>query len=543
MNFARVGEQITTDTLVPDITARFAASSAIPWELTLACFAVMVRLSSPRHLACGMRRMGRMGRMMTRQLPARCYRDLASSVRGLPLHVSLKLLFDHYQGEEAPECLVPISKLLTTGSMFYEAMSEFPEIFPATVVSLVRISEDEGLLPETLELIADCYDDGVLPNTYEHPLTDLMFLLAVLSMLMQQHTSNVSLVQACRLCAYLYAGHNNQNWTEMLGHMGESSQEDRETLQAFSQHETCFPSVLLTIFQQAENTGHAKNSAAICTDLYRALRDRIIPDLEYAQTSEGRREPGKGKQFCACAALLLRNGFSLQETLNYLAHVYRNTYFADRAAHIAASVRSGETLTYAMEQHPRYFSDLVCQLVRAAEIHGDLAATMAGIVGFFDRESSHLLQNALQAKASETTFSFTIDGYLYTFNLDCSIEGRTSLSHTPSDPSHESLCIVVASAVLFRGLNDLVRSVTKREGMVFEAPAWFGYHHEEPEVLPHGVTVSYMDDEWLVVTEDFFTRFVVAFARACLAAMMDLERIDVQEVRKVRESLRALESR
>jgi hypothetical protein len=62
-------------------------------------------------------------------------------------------------------------------------------------------------------------------------------------------------------------------------------------------------------------------------------------------------------------------------------------------------------------------------------------------------------------------------------------------------------------------------------------------------VLEAGVTLSYMDDEWLVVTEEFFARFVVAFVRECLKAFMDLGQIEPQEAENVRTDLEGLHPR
>ncbi len=148
-------------------------------------------------------------------------------------------------------------------------------------------------------------------------------------------------------------------------------------------------------------------------------------------------------------------------------------------------------------------------------------------------------------------FSFELDGLEFSFGLTISDAGDPSLSHTPPSKAHDGLCFVVAGAALVSGIDKLLAAVKAREGMFIQAPGGFSYQHENPDELEPGVTVSFMDDDDLVLTEEFFTRFVVQFVRGCMAAFEELGKpveeaslrtnlASLQESGRVMEAVKAL---
>lgn len=85
-------------------------------------------------------------------------------------------------------------------------------------------------------------------------------------------------------------------------------------------------------------------------------------------------------------ATLVRAGLSLTAILYVVREQTLNEYFQEVLSKVQKDVESGETLSDAFSKHPRVFSKLFVNLVRAGELGGVLDEIMEEIATYYERE-------------------------------------------------------------------------------------------------------------------------------------------------------------
>lgn len=84
------------------------------------------------------------------------YRQLASSIEaGLPLYEALEMLSCESRNTRLKSLLYFLKAQIADGIAINEAMKQFPEIFPAVHVAVVKAGEESGKLSEALADLAD----------------------------------------------------------------------------------------------------------------------------------------------------------------------------------------------------------------------------------------------------------------------------------------------------------------------------------------------------------------------------------------------------
>jgi len=321
---------------------------------------------------------------MPNQPAIRFYRDLASLLTcSRNLLASLKLLASQSDGQELTDCLHQLIKELECGHALHEAMAKCQYVFPTLVIKLIRLAEERGLLEEFGEMIADAYAKEFLPNNKQDKIKNLSLLLAVLALLMDNESPSKGLAEEFEVCRCLYEAQACEEWQEALK---EFAKEGNPLWQELCGHKQFFPPALLRLFKQTDFSD-LLNPQKLFVDLSAALSKKLIPGFNYDDDSKIINSLHMLEQYFTTLSLLLSNGFSLGYTLEYFAQSYDDSEFTSCMEQMAASVRSGEPLAYAMQQHPQYFSDIVCFLIGAAEINGDLANTLSTIKDAMDRGS------------------------------------------------------------------------------------------------------------------------------------------------------------
>jgi general secretion pathway protein F len=88
---------------------------------------------------------------------------------------------------------------------------------------------------------------------------------------------------------------------------------------------------------------------------------------------------------------LLSAGLPLDRSLNILAEITENKKMKDIILAILTSIREGSTFSDALEKHPKVFSGLYVNMIRAGESSGALEAVLDKLIDFLD--SSKELQD------------------------------------------------------------------------------------------------------------------------------------------------------
>lgn len=86
-------------------------------------------------------------------------------------------------------------------------------------------------------------------------------------------------------------------------------------------------------------------------------------------------------------AMMLRNGLTILQALDTAAVTVGNAKLAHVVGLLRADIESGASLSIALQRQPKYFSGLLVELVRGAEVSGELDAVMERVAQDMERKS------------------------------------------------------------------------------------------------------------------------------------------------------------
>ena len=87
-------------------------------------------------------------------------------------------------------------------------------------------------------------------------------------------------------------------------------------------------------------------------------------------------------------ATLLRSGIQLADALNALVEQCGDSHFERVLRNVKEEITSGNNLAEAMAKHPRFFSDLYVNMIRAGEASGHLDIVLTRIADYLQKEAS-----------------------------------------------------------------------------------------------------------------------------------------------------------
>ncbi len=85
-------------------------------------------------------------------------------------------------------------------------------------------------------------------------------------------------------------------------------------------------------------------------------------------------------------ALLLNAGLTLSEAIDTIEEQTQNNSFREILHRVKIDIQGGETLTKAMQKHPRAFSTFMCSMVHSGEIGGALDTILDRVAQFYEKE-------------------------------------------------------------------------------------------------------------------------------------------------------------
>jgi len=142
------------------------------------------------------------------------------------------------------------------------------------------------------------------------------------------------------------------------------------------------------------------------------LKDRglLVTSMKAIKSKGGAARGGRRKRvsiddlviFCRQLATIVNAGLPLIEGLNILGEQVENATFRKVIKQIEKDVEGGDTLTDALERHPKIFSTLFVHLVKAGEASGMLDEILAQLSIYLEKSAS------LQRKVKSATIYPTV---------------------------------------------------------------------------------------------------------------------------------------
>jgi type IV pilus assembly protein PilC len=298
-------------------------------------------------------------------------RQLATLLEAhLALNNALKILSEQTENKALKAAVVQVTEDIDAGLSFSQAMARQTNIFPDYYIEMVRAAEVTGNMDEVSTFLADYTEkEGELASKAASAMIYPAIVLAVF------------FVVAFILLTFVYPS------------LGSVFAENGVTLPWYTQ-------VLL-------NTGNflAKWWPVVIIGL--AALGFVL--IDYFGTDDGKALLDDAKitlpivkqvynpvimaRFGNSAALLVHGGVPIAQSMEIIGHMVDNVLYRDVIHEIAEDVRQGLLLSQAIAKHPRFFPDLVPQMVAVGETTGKVEDMFNRLSAIYTRDADQVTNN------------------------------------------------------------------------------------------------------------------------------------------------------
>jgi len=170
-----------------------------------------------------------------------------------------------------------------------------------------------------------------------------------------------------------------------------------------------------------------------------ALAGGVAGLIQRMQTVSIERGPGLKDvlNFTNQLAVMIKAGIGIREAIGGIAEQVQNPKFKRSLQLIKADVESGHPFSEALAKHPKVFSTLYVNMIRAAELSGNLGAMLERISGYLAQqvETRNMVRGAMIYPAIIAVFAVGTVIFLLTWVLPrftALFAGKESLLPTPT---------------------------------------------------------------------------------------------------------------
>lgn len=298
-------------------------------------------------------------------------RQLATLLQArLPLNNALKILSEQTENPTLKEAILQVTGDIDAGLSFSQAMERQGKVFPDYYVEMVRAAEVTGNMDEVSAFLADYTEkEGILASK------------AASALIYPGIVVGLFVVVAFILVAFVYPS------------LGSVFAENGVQLPWYTQ-------TLLT-------AGNFLSKWWFVVVIIVVMLGVVIVD--YFETDEGRALADDAKitlpivkkvylpvimaRFGNSAALLVHGGIPIAQALEVISHMVDNTLYKDIIHEVAEDVRQGSLLSQSIAKHPRFFPDLVPQMVAVGETTGKIEDMFNRLAGIYTREADEVTNN------------------------------------------------------------------------------------------------------------------------------------------------------
>ncbi|HXE71959.1 MAG TPA: type II secretion system F family protein [Candidatus Nitrosotenuis sp.] len=295
-------------------------------------------------------------------------RQLAATLTaGLPLLRVVHVLHRKNPSRSMQRVLENVGQELQRGSSFSEALAGHPAVFDPTYVSMVRVGETGGCLPETVTRLSRLLEKDAalrrkLRSALAYPLFTLAFsLLMVYGLLAfglpafrdQFESSQIDLARDYPL-------------TYALMKASDAVRNPRNLVLAVVGAGLLFLGYKLTV---RSTPG-------------RLMMDTLKYHIPFVQ---GLIQQAAAARFCRTFATLMQSGMPMMQSLSLVAEAAGNSYVSGKIRGMASHIQAGERVSTALER-ARLFPDLVVQMAAVGEDAGVLPDMLEKVAIYYEDE-------------------------------------------------------------------------------------------------------------------------------------------------------------
>jgi type IV pilus assembly protein PilC len=98
-------------------------------------------------------------------------------------------------------------------------------------------------------------------------------------------------------------------------------------------------------------------------------------------------------RFAYATSMLIRGGVPVAQTIEIVSNTINNALYKEYLHDIASNVKAGMNLSEAISQYPKYFPELVSQMISVGEQTGQLDKMLERAANFYFREADNIVNN------------------------------------------------------------------------------------------------------------------------------------------------------
>ncbi len=301
-------------------------------------------------------------------------RQLASMLEaGLTLMQALRILKDQIQNQTTKDILSEVIVDIEEGKTFSFAITKYPQLFPPVYISLIKASENSGLLDKALVRLADNLEKqakikGTVKSALMYPAIVVIGMVGVMFIMMifviPQLTSlyvnlNIELPITTKIVMKT-SDITRTFWPLIIG----------------------FFVVFMVLFRRWHKTEGGKiivDSTLLKLPIFgKLIRQSILTELSRT------------------LGLLIGSGTLVVESLSQAANVAGNVLYKNAILSVSKRVESGVTIGDAMSVYP-LFPPILVEMVKIGEQTGKLDESFLRVSEYFEREVDQSVKNLTTA--------------------------------------------------------------------------------------------------------------------------------------------------
>ncbi len=298
-------------------------------------------------------------------------RQLATLLEArIPLNNALKILHEQTKNPILKESILEIAEDIDGGLTFSQAMERQGRVFPDYYIEMIRVAEVTGTMNEVAGFLADYAEKE-----------DILASKAISALIYPGIVLGLFVVVAFILLTFVYPS------------IGSVFAENNVTLPWYTQ-------TLLAV-------GNFLNRWWPVVVIAAGMLTFVV--IDYFETAEGRALLDDAKlrlplvksvyvpviiaRFGDSAALLVRGGIPIAQALEIIGRTVDNVMYRDVIQNIAEDVRQGTLLSQSIAQFPRFFPDMVSQMVAVGETTGKIEDMFNRLSAIYTREADQITNN------------------------------------------------------------------------------------------------------------------------------------------------------
>ena len=298
-------------------------------------------------------------------------RNLAAMIHaGIPLSRSITILGKQTENTKFKACLEAINESIRKGEPLSEAMKKFPEIFSSFVISLIKVGEETGRLPNVLKEISENLEKNLqlvrkIRGVMIYP--SIVFGIIII----------IGIIMFMYVVPTLTA-----TFRDLKIELPTSTRAIIAVSDFLSSHTIASLFIMLAII--------AGGIAA-----YQSRRGKDLIDLVLIKLPVIKKitQEINSARTARTLSSLFNSGISVNQSLEITKDVIQNHFYREMLVSARMGVEKGQTLSSFFKSNPNLYPTIVGEMIAVGEETGSSGEMFSSIAEFYEEEVDRKTKN------------------------------------------------------------------------------------------------------------------------------------------------------